>query len=194
MKIRYLFMKIAMFVVPIYTVLLAINASIFEYNLSIVGNYFDMRISFVLWGIMTGTFLLFFIKDLFKKAKYTNFAIMFFANLGCVLFMASIVIPYLPDVFPFASWLHEAFAFISPFMLLASISIFVSKLVQQNPIIFKRSMILLRLIVLFSLALLMLFKFVNSALEIFVLISTILFLKDLENRIEQNNIFNDNLN
>ena len=185
MKIKKNFIKFAMILVPIYTISLALNASIFEYNLSIVGNYFNMRISFILWGAITGLFLMIFINDLFKKTNFTDKKAIVLLYSACILFISATLIPYLPDIMPKTSSLHELFAFISPFILLSSIYIFVSQLIKTNSNQFKKSMFNLKLIVISSFILLLIFGFVTSVLEIFVLISTIFFLKDLEKKINK---------
>ncbi|MDD3178147.1 MAG: hypothetical protein PHR26_01380 [Candidatus ainarchaeum sp.] len=57
---------------PIWTIIYATNKSPFDYTLSMIGNWFDYRINFIIWGIVTGILFTLFLINLFKKTNFNN--------------------------------------------------------------------------------------------------------------------------
>lgn len=57
---------------PIWTIIYATNKSPLDYTLSMIGNWFDYRLNFIIWGVVTGILFTLFLIHLFKKTNFNN--------------------------------------------------------------------------------------------------------------------------
>lgn len=113
-KLSYLYVYI---LYPVYTCWFASHSSIINENLSHVGNLKGMRIHFILWALMCVLALSIGLKTCIRKC-YHDRSIRFIITLSCLLFLTSVLLPYLPEFYPFMSQMHESMAFIGLVVLL----------------------------------------------------------------------------
>lgn len=176
---------VSLYVIPVFTIILASSADWSQANLSVIGNYYNKQSGFLLWGIVVGTYFLFYTKRLYRRAGYPSVISRVFLYLSALLLFFAVSTPYLPEVFPKQSVYHIWFAFLSPVCLLISLVLFLWHLRNLEKALFRQPYFYLLTIIVTSAALLLSLGFVTSLLEIFVTISTCFFLKSLENRIER---------
>ncbi len=62
----------AFITIPIFTFILGISKSPFNYTFSMIGNWFNYRLEFIIWGILTGILLVIFLVHLFREANFRN--------------------------------------------------------------------------------------------------------------------------
>ena len=79
--------------VPIMTFLLAIKESPFNYTFSMIGNWFDYRTEFIIWGIFTGILLTIFLIHLYKKTEFRNKKSFRFAYASGIFLILSVITP-----------------------------------------------------------------------------------------------------
>lgn len=181
------FIKVTTILLPILTLLLASTASWFETNFSVIGNSFGKKVLFIIWGGLAGIYFLMYIRELYQLANYHNKFATFTLYLACILFVAAVIIPYHEEMYPFWSKVHIICAFLSPCVLLISLSVFSIALVRRNRKIFFPAVLVLATILALSAAILFSSGFVTSFLEIFVVLSAILFLKFVEKKLRNKN-------
>ena len=107
----------AYFLIPVYTVLFTRGYNWFTTNFSVIGNFFDKKRSFFLWGVLVGSF--FYIIHRKVKSRLTLNPVcgrMVPAALALLFF--AITTPYLPEELPLKSVLHIIFAFLSALLVL----------------------------------------------------------------------------
>lgn len=107
---------------PLCTFLFAAQASLLHENLSFVGNMKGMRGWFILWAVLCEAALAIGFMRCLKKTVYKKY-LSRLTILNALIFMASILIPYLPESFPIWSNLHIDLSFISVYLLLILIVI-----------------------------------------------------------------------
>jgi hypothetical protein len=78
---------------PIWTILYATNKSPFDYTLSMIGNWFDYRIYFIIWGIVTGILFTSFLIYLFKKTNFNNKKSKKYAYLSGIFLILTVLTP-----------------------------------------------------------------------------------------------------
>lgn len=185
LKLRKYFMIFAFIIIPLHSFGLASNASWTHYSLSYIANYLDAQGSFILWGIITGSFFFFFLLYLLKITQCDNQRIKRLNAVAYLLLLFSITTPYLPEVFPFKAFLHIVFSFLSPVLMVLSMYLFIFTLMNKDHQTFRKAMIGLNLIVFFSSLILFVCGIINSLLEVFFTISMCLFLIFLMRTIDQ---------
>lgn len=128
----------AILVIPTYTFLFATKESPFYYTLSMIGNSVEYRTGFIIWGVVTGLLLTFFIYRLyilkaFKHRKAKRLLI------GSQLFLVlTVIIPAVEDL-PFLRKLHALMAVLFGLSLMASLYLFIRYLAEINEKISIRS-------------------------------------------------------
>lgn len=181
------FIKVTTILLPILTIVLASTSSWFETNFSVIGNYLGKKVLFIIWGGLAGVYFLMYIRELYQLANYHSKFASITLYLACTLFIAAVIIPYHEVNYPFWSKAHIICAFLSPCVLLVSLSVFSIALVKRNKKIFLPAVLVLATILALSAAILYSSGFVTSFLEIFVILSAILFLKFVEKKLRHKN-------
>lgn len=155
---------------PMYTVWFSSQASLLYENLSYVGNVLGKRMEFFLWGIATASALAIGIWRCLPYCVNQRVMKNFVYGTTCFL-LVSILLPYLPDTYPFVAFIHIALAFVAPLSLLSCVALVLFELFLGQAIVFQTSLNLFLLICIISLGILFRFGSVNSLVEIFVAIS-----------------------
>lgn len=105
----------------------------FQYTLSNIGNFFDYRIFFIVWAIVTGMAIQTSILALFQLEKYTPRTKYWFVVMSVLFLVLTALIPALKDIYPFWHLIHTLFAGLHAFFLLLSLVPFVNFLARENP-------------------------------------------------------------
>lgn len=168
------------FVIPVYTILLARQDSLFEANLSLISSDIEHKTAFMIWTFMIVIFIFFVLSKVISnyKLRYGKLD-RFLVITSCVLLLLSATTPYLPKINPIKAKLHIIFAFTSTVVLLLvflSITLELRKLDKEQYNIF---FILVIIIGLISSALFIYFGMVTGFLEAFITISGTLMAKSL---------------
>lgn len=118
---------------PFYTCWFASHASIINENLSYVGNLKGMRIHFIIWSFMCVIALVIGIKSCLNKCLHYK-KIQIILILSCILFLSSVLLPYLPELYPIMSQMHESMAFVGLIVLLVGCACMIVDLKMNYPI------------------------------------------------------------
>ena len=161
----------AYFLIPVYTVLFTRGYNWFTTNFSVIGNFFDKRRSFFLWGVLVGSF--FYIIHRKVKSRLTLNPVwgrMVPAALALLFF--AITTPYLPEELPLKSVLHIIFAFLSALLVLLFLLLVIWSQYQIYPHVYRRYLYGWLAIVCGSVLLLAAAGIISSALEIYVTLTS----------------------
>ncbi|WP_209330140.1 hypothetical protein [Lunatimonas salinarum] len=128
----------AILVIPTYTFLFGTKESPFYFTLSMIGNLVEYRTGFIIWGVVTGLLLTFYIYRLYvlkaffhRKAKKLLIGSLFFLVL-------TVLIPAVEEL-PFWNSLHAVVAVLFAFSLTASLYLFIRYLAAIDEKITVRS-------------------------------------------------------
>ena len=161
----------AYFLIPVYTVLFTRGYNWFTTNFSVIGNFFDKKRSFFLWGVLVGSF--FYIIHRKVKSRLTLNPVcgrMVPAALALLFF--AITTPYLPEELPLKSVLHIIFAFLSALLVLLFLLLVIWSQYQIYPHVYRRYLYGWLAIVCGSVLLLAAAGIISSALEIYVTLTS----------------------
>lgn len=162
-------------VIPVFTILFALDSNLFTSNFSVIGSQIGRQEEFVLWGLIVGIYFFWCLQRISSYAAFQSRRKpkgMWLAPLALMLLAFAITTPYLPKRFPLAALLHVSFAFLSAVCLALDILLTVWSLYRRDKKRYRPFLIGLTGIVLCSLALLLMCGIVSSALEIFFTISS----------------------
>lgn len=162
---------------PIFTLGFASKASLIDENLSYIGNMDNMHIYFIVWAILCELALAIgFHRCLYKSAHARLLKKVTLWSAG--LFMVSILLPYLPQLFPILSELHIYLSFFGLILVLIDCAMLCMSL-KMSMRIFPFDYILL---LIYGIALGMYgahHMSVNSLVEVFLSISLPIYLYQL---------------
>ena len=86
-------LQFGIFMILTVTFIFALKKSPFEYTFSMIGNWFDYRLGFVIWGVLTGTFLTIFFIHLFKKIQFKKKKTIRYAYASGVFLILTVLTP-----------------------------------------------------------------------------------------------------
>ncbi|MGD9909720.1 MAG: hypothetical protein AB7U79_03845 [Candidatus Izemoplasmatales bacterium] len=104
-----------------------------SYTLSNIGNFFDYRVFFIVWAILTGLAIQSSILALFRLEKYHKKAKYTFVLISVIFLVLTALTPALKDVYPFWHLLHTLFAGLHALFLLLSVVPFTNYVARENP-------------------------------------------------------------
>jgi len=162
----------AYFLIPVYTVLFTRGYNWFTTNFSVIGNFFDRKKSFLLWGVLVGGY--FYV--IHRKIRSRVVLHPICAGLipaALVLLFCAITTPYLPEELPFKSVLHIVFAFLSTVLVLLYLLWIIGDRYRIYPGIYRRFLYGWGAIVGVSALLLAVAGIISSALEIYVTLTSV---------------------
>ena len=160
--------------IPLGTYLLGTKESPFDYTLSKIGNLPGQRLNFVLWGVVTGLMLTFYIIRLYVLKSFEDPKARRLLVWSLVFLILTVLIPAVEQL-PLLSKLHTLMAVAFAICLLISIYLFIKHLEVRNKSLFSLSLYLFYGVVGGSLMMLFLFG-VNGVFELFFFISLSVFL------------------
>jgi len=185
--IKYLAL-FALVTIPLYTYLFATKESPFYYTLSMIGNMGDYRLDFIVWGVVTGFLITFYIARLYMMKSFYHPRAHRLLLWSHVFLVLTVVIPAV-ETLPFLRRLHALMAVLFALSLLASLYLFIRYLGEIDKSLFHWSSWMLFIVLFGSLGL---FYFVGNTgiFELFFFLSITAFLallrlwlKPYENRI-----------
>ena len=172
----------AYWLIPGFTIYFVQGSNWFTTNFSVLGSGLAKQNAFAFWGLLVGIYF-FIILEIISKHLVLSPKETFFIPLALLLLTCAITTPYLPGQFPFKSFLHVIFAFLSAVCLAFFLILVVWKLHRARPGQFWPYSLGLALIIFFGLILLIAAGIVSSALEIFFTLSATLFCRRLERKL-----------
>ncbi len=105
----------------------------FVYTFSNIGNFFDYRLFFIVWAIISGVAIQTSVIALFRLEAYHIGRKGIFVALSMVFLVLTAIIPALKDVYPFWHFLHTIFAGLHALFVLVSLVPFVNWVSKENP-------------------------------------------------------------
>lgn len=163
--------------IPIYTFLFVKGYGWFTTNFSVIGNL-HRKDAFVIWGILIGFYFYRVLREIVRhmKEKPRGTALI---PLSLVLLFCAVTTPYLPELFPFKSFLHIVFAFLAAVCLLLCLYLIVWKLYRTDKLCYRPFFAALIGITAGSALLLVLVGIVSSALELFFTLTSVILARRL---------------
>lgn len=173
----------AYWLIPGFTIYFVQGSNWFTTNFSVLGSGLAKQNAFAFWGLLVGIYF-FTILEIISKHLAFSLKETFFIPLALLLLTCAITTPYLPEQFPFKSFLHVIFAFLSAVCLAFFLILVIRKLHRARPGQFWPYSLGLALIIFLGLILLIAAGIVSSALEIFFTLSVTLFCRRLERKLQ----------
>ena len=161
---------------PGYTFWFALHASIFDENLSYVGNLGHFHWAFVLWGCLTILALALGMRTCLKHSLFKRRNNLITILSACLLILA-VTLPYRPLDYPFLSFIHILLSFAAPLSLLFVTLLIFMDLKMIYPSVIKYSLSAYSLICILALGIYFKYASVNTLVEIFISISISILLK-----------------
>ena len=114
--------SLAIVFMPLYTLWFGTLQNPFEYTLSMIGNRFDMMTEFIIWGVVTGLLIVFYLLHLYRKVEYRDKKARRFLVYSNIFLVLTVLTPAVEEVNSLTHKLH--FLVGSLFALFLSLSIF----------------------------------------------------------------------
>ena len=168
-------------IIPVYTLLFAGRTDWFHENFSIIRNFGIRKWAFVLWGMILIFYFYISMKDIvnsFPKRKLERFL----SKSSLCLLILTVLTPYRPEVFPFFSSLHVWFAFVCPTVLMISLLCIIIQCKKQNPTLYRPFLWGFWMITAACAAFYLHADMINSAVEVFFVISCTLLVRQIHRR------------
>lgn len=171
------------FIIPVYTILLARQDSLFDSNLSTISSDIAHKDAFMLWAFMIVAFIYLVLSKVISnhKLRYKKLDNILVVT-SCVLLLLSATTPFLPDIYPVKADLHVVFAFTSSVVLLLAFLLITWELRSLDRKQYNIYFILVILIGLVSSILFVSFGMVTGFLEVFITITGTVMAKTLYER------------
>lgn len=186
-KVKYedRFAIIATLIISVITLSFGTRESPFDYTLSMIGNRFDARLEFIVWGIITASLLTLYVLHLFKLGAFQNKKARRHLIRSGIFLILTVLIPAIEELWPILHKMHALFGALFGFSLVISIYYFIKYIEIFNRRLFSISFLLLMLSA--GGSILLLFLSGNNGLyEIFFFISICLVLLFLEISLKKN--------
>ncbi|MDD3243999.1 MAG: hypothetical protein PHD32_09785 [Eubacteriales bacterium] len=165
----------ALILIPVYTLLFASRANLLTSTMSIIGNSLGHFRGLVIWGVCSAVFFLVFTGYLFVLTRFTNRRVARMLLLSCAMLVATVLVPFLPEVMPGWAALHNTLAMAAPVLMVVVMYLFVFYLQKVDRHIYKRAILFLSGVVAASAAVMFLVG-ISSLLEVVFSLSMCVFL------------------
>lgn len=173
------------FLIPVYTLLFVKGYSWVTTNFSVIGNL-HRRDAFVVWGILVSCYFYVVMRRLIRCMN-RKLRGAFLVPLSLLLLFCAVTTPYLPELFPFKSFLHIVFAFMASVCLMLCLYLIVWRFYRENPTVYRSYLWSLGIITLVCAFLLVLIGIVSTVLEIFFTVTISVLTRRLLLRAELHN-------
>lgn len=173
------------FLIPALTFFLAAGNSLTETNFSVIGNREGHRALFLFWGAVSGTYFYLYGRELMEFGECedrTGRACLF---LSLILFLCGIGLPYLPGKVPVLSRLHVWASFGGPVFLFIFLYRFLLLVERKEAVRLAGQKLFQLATAAVSAFLYLRIGIVSSVLEIFVTLSTCIYLAVLQGCLEK---------
>jgi len=171
----------AIIMIPLGTYLFGTKESPFYYTLSMIGNHLGYRLNFIIWGIVTGLLLTFFIIRLFVLKSFHNQRARRLLVWSLVFLLLTVLIPTLEHL-PVLKVFHVLVAIGFALSLTLSLYLFIKHLSYNDQKAHSSSMVMFYIVVGGSLLMLFIFG-MNGIFELFFFISLSIFLGILNRKL-----------
>jgi len=104
-----------------------------RYTLSNIGNFFDYRLFFIIWAILTGLAIQSALLALIRLEEYSNKQVYVCLILSVIFLVLTALVPAIRSLYPFWHTVHTLFAGLHALFLLLSMVPFVLNVAQENP-------------------------------------------------------------
>lgn len=179
------FAIIATTIILVITLSFGTRESPLDYTLSMIGNRFDARLEFIVWGIVTAGLLILYVLHIFKLGAFKHKKARKHLIRSGAFLVLTVLTPAMEEIWPILHRLHAVYGALFGFSLVASIYYFLKYIRAFNEKFYSISFLLLMLSVGGSITLLFLFG--NTGLfELFFFVSITLVLLFLEVTIRRN--------
>ena len=175
----------AIVIIPLGTYLFATNESPYRYTMSMMGNRMGYRLNFIIWGIVTGIMLGFFIIRLFVLKSFKDPRSRKLLVWSLVFLLLTVLIPSVESL-PLLSKLHTLSAALFGLSLIASLYLFTKHLEDKSPRVYTWGMVMIHIIIGGPLVLLFLFG-MNAIFQLFFFFSISIFLAILKLKLTRKN-------
>ena len=169
------FALLSLLMIPVYTLIFGTKENPWENTLSGIGNGFDHKLSFIIWGIVTGMAILYYTLYIFEKMDFTDKRARRYMISSQVFLLLTVLTPALKSVFPVWHFIHVINSGFFALFLVLSIILFIQFLAKSNQRLSKTAFILLLVCVGVSITALF-FMGLNGVVEILFFIGISIFL------------------
>lgn len=176
--LKSVFAGLSLLLIPIYTLVFGTKENPWENTLSRIGNLFDHRLSFVIWGIITGMCILFYSLYIFEKMDFMNNKARRYIIASQVFLVLTVLTPAIKNVLPFWHFIHVLWSGLFALFLVIALLLFIQFLAKNNQRLSKRVLLLLMSCVGISI-LALFFMGLNGVVEILFFIGIFIFLTGL---------------
>ena len=147
-----------------------------DFTMSKIGNNFSYRPIFILWGIMTGLLLVYSVSHMYERAGYYNKHSHNLLAVSYAFLVLTVLVPCMKETMEFLYYVHVAFSFLFPTVMLISLFRFIRYLYLVKYNVFKKAVKILSLCMAFPAGLLLTYGKLTGVAEIsfFVCISIFL--------------------
>jgi hypothetical protein len=115
-----------------------------------VGGMMGRYNGLVLWGVISGLFYLGFTLYLFMLTRFTDAKVRRMLFAGCAMLIGTVILPFVPEVWPRAAQLHNVLAMAAPILIILTQYFFVFYLGRCDRAVYKKALASLNAIVLVS--------------------------------------------
>ncbi len=147
---------ISILLIPLFTWLYGTQESPFKFTLSMIGNRFDARLQFIIWGIFSGLIFFFYIIHLFRLGAFHHAKARKKLLHSSLYLVLCVVTPAIEELWPILHKLHAVFGALFGLSLVNAIYYFIKYIKAFNQELYSLSFLLLMLSVVGTLVLILL--------------------------------------
>lgn len=108
-KLRTMMIALA-WILPIWSILLAVSMPLTHFNLSYIGNSLHKRFGFIGWGVLSGSYFYLSFHYFLKRLHISDRGLQLGILISCIMMPLSTIVPYLPKRYPLLSNIHLVMA------------------------------------------------------------------------------------
>lgn len=131
-SVQAVFAFLSLLLIPMYTLSFGMMENPWENTLSGIGNKFDHRLSFIVWGIITGMAILYQFFYIYEKMDFSDKRARRYMIASQVFLVMTVFTPALKSVFPVWHFIHVLFANFFAIFLIISVLLFIQFLSRSN--------------------------------------------------------------
>ena len=137
--------SISIWLIPLFTWLYGTKESPLYYTLSMIGNRFDARLEFIVWGVFSASVLFFYVLHLFRLGGFSNPKARRLLIYSSVFLVLCVVTPAIEELWPILHKLHAVFGALFGLTLVLAINYFIKYIKAFNKELYSIAFALLML-------------------------------------------------
>lgn len=161
---------IACILIPAYTLWFLAGSNWLTTNFSVLGNITENQTRFLIWGLLISLYFFFCLRRIAAQTPEPP-CCPWTITVSFLLFILTLITPYLPDTLPIQAIFHTIFALFSSIFLALTLLLTILKLEEYYPGRFRSYLWGMIFTALVCLGLLVLTQMISSAIEIFITLS-----------------------